>query len=177
MRAIPLLVALAVLGAGCGSAASDSSPLRALGVKPHRTCTHSSRGFRACTSFDDHGESTRLYRYAGRWRLLGVTAPAPAGWWRRVVTSPDGSMLLLQWSGECEVQSTYLVSSHGGGPRALFRRHESSAIGWKHGDALVRLTEAVWRGKKELYAPGVYRVDPRTLAVRRLRAEPGRGGC
>jgi hypothetical protein len=178
MRTIPLLVAVAVLAAGCGSATRDRSPLQRLGVKPHRSCTHASGGFRACTRFDAFGETSRLYRFhGGRWRPLAVTAPARAGWWRRVVASPDGSTLLLQWSGECEVQSTYLLPERGGRPRAIFRGHESAAIGWRHGDALVRLTEAVWRGHTEIHAPGIYRVDPGTLRVRRLRLVPGHGGC
>jgi hypothetical protein len=148
-------------------------------VKPHRSCAHASGGFRACTRFDAFGETSRLYRFhGGRWRPLAVTAPARAGWWRRVVASPDGSMLLLQWSGECEVQSTYLLSRRGGRPRPLFRGHESTAIGWSaDGHALVRLTQAVWRGSTEAFTPGVYRVDPGTLAVRRLRVGSGHGGC
>jgi hypothetical protein len=178
VRANPLLAALALVAAGCGNAASERTPLDAIGVKTHRSCTHASRGFRACTRFDHRGETSGLYRFSGNWRPLRATAPAPAGWWRRVVTSPDRSTLLLQWSGECEVQSTYLLSSRGGSPRALFRGHESTAIGWTHGgDAVVRLTEAVWRGNAEVHAPGVYRVDRRTLAVHRVRSKPGHGGC
>ena len=144
-----------------------------------RTCTHVSRGFRACTTFGERGERSAIYRRAGgTWTKVAGEVPQRRGWWRRVVASPDRRTLLAQWSGECEAQSTYLVSPRDGTARPIFRGHESEVVGWtRDGDALVRLREGIWHGRTRLYAPGIYCVDPRTLAVRRLRAERARPGC
>lgn len=164
--------------AGCGEPAEPvASPDTAV-VMPYR-CTHASHNFRACTRFDGLGEVTAIYRHwEGRWRRLGVAAPAKVGWWRRVVASPDGTTLLVQWSGECESQSTYLVSSRGGRPRPIFRRHNSTIAGWTHpGLARVRLSDAIWHKNAVVYGPGVYLVNPKTLKVLRQREKPARPGC
>ena len=142
-------------------------------------CTHVSRGFRACTVFLQTGEKSTIVRRSGSgWTRVSGPVPGRRGWWRRVVAAMDRKTLLGQWSGECEAQSTYFVSAAGGRVRAIFRRHESTVVGWTvDGQALVRLNEAVWRGNTEVFGPGVYRVDPLTLAVHRLREKPARNGC
>jgi hypothetical protein len=87
-------------------------------------------------------------------------------------------MLLAQWSGECEQQSTYLVSAADGRARPVFAGHASDPIGWTtSGLARVRLADQVWRGKTLLHRPGVYLVDPRTTSVRLERVVPASTGC
>jgi hypothetical protein len=179
VRFVPLLAAAVVLLAGCSSRSPDR-PISSdtVVVEPHH-CTHISGGYRACTRFGGLTEVTAIYRHwEGRWRRLGVTAPAPLGWWRRVVASADGATLLVQWSGECEVQTTYLVSRRGGRPRPLFRGHSSTIAGWTHpGLARVRLNEAIWRKNAEVYGPGMYLVNPKTLRVIGQSEKPARPGC
>jgi hypothetical protein len=104
--------------------------------------------------------------------------PGRVGWWRRVVTAPDRRTLLAQWSGECEVQSTFVVSVRDGRLRPVFRDHAATVVGWtRDGVARVRLAEEVWQGTRLLRRAGLYLVDPRTLAVRLERREPMRPGC
>jgi len=47
-------------------------------------------------------------------------------------------MLLTQWSGECEDQSTYLVSTFGAKMRPIFPANMSTAVGWSN-DARARV--------------------------------------
>jgi hypothetical protein len=104
--------------------------------------------------------------------------PYPAGSWvaDRLFLSPDGSLLLLQWSGECEAQSTWIVSASGGKPRPILPQGESRALGWaRDGSARILLPRAVCGGNGDRPA-GVYLVDPHTLKltlVRRVKPEPG----
>jgi len=61
------------------------------------------------------------------------TGRAALGHWARAEVSPDGSTMLLQWSGECEVPTAYLAPASGGRPRAVVRARlavESIALGW-----------------------------------------------
>ena len=153
-----------------GSAGADA--------QRHR-CTHVSGGFRACTTFVKAGETSAIYRRAGSgWVKVRGGLPHRPGWWRRVVASPDRRTLLAQWSGECELQSTYFVSGSGGGVRPIFRGHVSTIAGWTHpGFARVRLGEAIWRGGAMVNRPGVYLVNPKTMAVRLQLEKPARPGC
>jgi hypothetical protein len=142
------------------------------------TCTHVSRGFRACTTFTDTGERSLIVRRTGAgWTK--VTGGLPhGGWWRRVVAPPDRKTLLAQWSGECEVQSTHFVSSSDGRVRPIFRGHSSTIAGWSHpGLPRIRLNEAIWRGRHRIHTPGIYLVDPKTLAVSLQSPLPARLGC
>jgi len=176
MRAAVLLTGLLVV-TGCG--ASDDPPGSRAAHAPVLHCSHASRGFRACTVFQAPGERSALYRKAdSRWVVLRGRLPGRVGWWRRVVAAPDRRTLLAQWSGECEVQSTYLVSVRDGRVRPLFRNHATTAVGWtREGVARVRLTDEMWEGTRLLRRTGLYLVDPRTLAVRLERREPTRPGC
>ena len=102
--------------------------------------------------------------------------PAPEGWWRALILSPDGKTLLGQWSGECESQSTYLISTHGGRPRTVFRS-ESKARGWsKDGRARVFLAEHGF-GREVAYRQGLYLVDPKTMKRTLVRPVKTRQGC
>src|ERR1700750_1891415 len=126
-----LVAVVAVLVAGCGSSKKTAEgPMR--DSRPYTKCTHVSLGYRACTTFFASSEKpTAIYRRAdngwvkGRGRL-----PGRVGWWRRVLAAPGGRTLLAQWSGECEVQSTYLVSVADGMSTPLFGGHSSAGLGW-----------------------------------------------
>jgi hypothetical protein len=166
-----LLLAVAVLALGSPASAH---------FDPIRRCTHVSRGFRACTTFYERkDEQSAIYRHTGAsWTKVRGGLPHRPGWWRRVVAAHDRKTLLAQWSGECELQSTYFVSSSGGRARPIFRGHASTIAGWTHpGLARVRLEEAVWRKNVQVYRPGVYLVNPKTLAVRLQNERPARPGC
>jgi hypothetical protein len=63
----------------------------------------------------------------------GPNGRAALGHWERAEVSPDGSTLLLQWSGECEVPTGYVASASGGRPRAIVGGRplvESVTLGW-----------------------------------------------
>jgi hypothetical protein len=177
VRGAVLLAALLVC-AGCGGAAHEPSHSHAAKA-PTTRCSHSSRGFRACTVFRAPGERSALYRRTGSgWVVVQGRLPGRVGWWRRVVSAPDRRTLLAQWSGECELQSTFLVSVHDGRVRPVFRGHAATPAGWTQaGMARVRLADRIWRGKHVLRQTGLYLVDPRTMAVKLERREPVRSGC
>ena len=166
---IALLVGMAVLGTAAKPAAA-----------PVHRCTHVSGGFRACTTFfQQKDEQSAIYhRTAGGWAKVAAGLPRQHGWWRRVIASPDRKTVLAQWSGECEAQSTHFVSAAGGTVRSIFRGHASTIVGWSGRDlARVRLGEAIFRGNTQLWKPGIYLVDPRTLVARFERRRPPRPGC
>jgi hypothetical protein len=174
---IAVLLGALLVAAGCGGGSDDSSAHAA--KAPFARCTHASGGFRACTVFSAPGERSALYRSSGSgWVVVRGRLPGKAGWWRRVIASPDGLTLLAQWSGECELQSTYLVSPDQGGVRPVFAGHPSEALGWtRAGLARVQLAEPIWHGKTLLYRTGAYLVDPRTMTVRLARSTPAMSGC
>jgi len=175
---VAVLIGALLVVAGCGGR-SDQPPAAHAAKAPFARCSRASGGFRACTVFSAPGERTALYWYAGSdWVVVRGGLAGHAGWWRRVVPSPDHRVLLAQWSGECELQSTYLVSAAGGDARPVFAGHASEALGWTvAGLARVRLADQVWRGKTLLHRPGVYLVDPRTTSVRLERLVPASTGC
>jgi hypothetical protein len=178
VRVVVLLGALLVVVAGCGGR-SDEAPAAHAAKAPFARCSRASGGFRACTVFSAPGERTALYWYAGSdWKVVRGGLAGRAGWWRRVVPSPDHRMLLAQWSGECELQSTYLVSASDGGARPVFAGHASEAIGWTiSGLARVRLVDQDWRGGTLLHRPGLYLIEPRTMRVRLERLVAAPNGC
>jgi hypothetical protein len=142
-------------GINCGGAA-----------KAYRDCTRVSRGFRACTTYPANGsERSRIERHAtSGW--VTVVRPhdvAANGWWRRVIASPDRATVLGQWSGDCEIQTTYIIRVRHR-PRPVFLHAESFAVGWSDdGQARVLVTAADQDPRGDV-RPGIYRVDPRTLA-------------
>ena len=179
-----LVAVLAVVAASCGSnekTAADAARAEmakvqttcAEGVnceadRPFRKCTSVSRGYRACSTFFTTARHTAIYRRDGqRWCKVVGPVPRRHGWWRRVLPSPDRRTLLAQWSGECEVQSTYLVSVADPRPRALFPQYASGALDWSSdGRARVTLAEPVYATRTKVkFHPGTYRVDPATMAV------------
>jgi hypothetical protein len=99
------------------------------------------------------------------------------GHWERLFVSRDGETLLAQWSGACEIPTAYLVPSRGGMPRAITDYSKGSAIsfalGWRGSKARVRLSA----GEGSTVKPGVYLVDPATMAKRLVRPLRRRNGC
>jgi hypothetical protein len=96
---------------------------------------------------------------------LTVPLPERHGHWTRLLLSNDGLTYLGQWSGECEIQTAYLVPARGGRPRPITNyargSAQSVALGWVGRRARVRLPQ----GQPPSRAPGVYLVDPKTMAM------------
>jgi hypothetical protein len=195
MRWLVVAVA-AVTAAGCGSGHKTADEkVRAEMAKvqttcaegvnceverPFRKCTSVSRGFRACSTFLAADGQTAIYRRSGdRWQEVIGSLPRGHGWWRRVLPSPDRRTLLAQWSGDCEVQTTYLLSVGDRRVRPVFPRHTSGALGWSaDGRARVALAEPVYGSRTTVkFRPGKYRVDPTTMAVELERPLARRNGC
>jgi hypothetical protein len=91
----------------------------------------------------------------------------PAGWWTAAFLSPNGSRLLLQWSGSCEIPIAFFGPASGGtlrtvtGQAELAGAPESVALGWSGPRAVVDLPKGACGGSAS--RPGVYLVDPATL--------------
>jgi hypothetical protein len=185
-----VVAVMAVLAAGCGGVektAGDTIKAEmgkvqttcAEGVNcggdrfhPLRKCTHKSRGFRACTTYRERSEETGIYeRGRDGWTKVAGAARR-VGWWRRVIAAPSRTVLLGQWSGECETQTTYIVER--GRARPIFAQSESYAVGWSNdGRAQVRVPMEAPDPRGDVRA-GIYLVDPRTLA-HTLERSLGRG--
>jgi hypothetical protein len=194
---LALVIGAAVLTAGCGSteptavekARAEMAKVESTcteGVncakdRPFRKCTHVSRGFRACTTFlERQNEKSAIYRrVAGSWVKAAGSPRGRPGWWRRVVAASNRRTVLAQWSGECEIQTTYLVSVADGAARPILEGLPSTAVGWaSDGRARVRLPADFWGMKaKRIFKAGIYRVDPVTLAVTLERAIPTGPAC
>lgn len=172
-RAAVVFVAVTLLAPGCaGSKASQpgsqSTTARLLGKVMDRKCTSVSGAFRACTVFHVNGEESRIERREGsRWSALVTPERAPYpghGWWERVLPDPRGRTLLAEWSGECEVPFTYLITAGAPTPRRVFRPEPAVPLGWTQGGlARVKLLEPVASTKTR---PGVYLLTPRGRVVR-----------
>ena len=104
---------------------------------------------------------------AGRRRVLVGAVPGPpdgkrTGRWRWVLVSPGGGRLMAQWSGECEVPSTFLLSTSGAGlrrPEGGKLEHDvtTHGLGWTpRGDAVVQYDDAACG--TGIPRPGVYLV-------------------
>ncbi len=184
MRWAPALVlAIALTGCGAGQKPGTHAVQTGKAQAPHAArlrCTSVSLGFRACTAFGLSDERSRIQRRHGAsWEIVAGPADGRHGWWRRIVASPDRKTLLAQWSGECEIQSSYLVSTETGKARPIFRGRESTAAGWsRDGRARVRLPASLYGADKKIrFQAGIYLVDPKTLAISLERSIPQRHGC
>jgi hypothetical protein len=94
----------------------------------------------------------------------GTNDATPAGHWRWAIPSPDGSTLLAQWSGECEVPVAFLVDGATGtmsevtGGGGLRDAPESTGFGWSpDGRAVVALWGGACGGGFDV--PGIYLFD------------------
>jgi hypothetical protein len=90
-----------------------------------------------------------------------VTDGDPSGHWRWARPSPDGTWVLAQWSGECEVPRAFMVGSDDGVPEPVTGewglRHgpESIGLGWAPGGkALIDLPVGYCGGSAK--RPGAY---------------------
>jgi len=195
------LLAVAVLVAGCSGrektgddkTAAEMAKVEttcAQGVncaadrfRPFNKCTHMSGDFRACTAFSGSAERSRIEAKRGsRWVVLFDEMTAPKGghgWWRRVIASPDRRRLLGQWSGECEVQLTYVVTLADRTMRPILEGLPSTAVGWgADGRARVRLAAEFWATKaKRIVKAGIYRVNPANMAYVLERRVPAKAVC
>jgi hypothetical protein len=179
--ALALGVAAVLTGCGGGPKAVERAPEAKQVVKHLRECTHVSGGYRACSTFSlPRGERSWIQRREGaRWKTVLDPPPVRSGWWRRIMTSPDRRTVLAQWSGECEIQSTYVVSAETWKARPIFRWSSSTAVGWAaDGRARVRLPAPVYGTDNRIrFWPGIYLVEPETMAISRERSIAGRPGC
>lgn len=180
-------VAVALLAAGCGGSSDSQSTSDGAATQQGkvigRSCTAASGGFRACTVFHRGGEVTRIERRAGSgWSVLLAPGRAPYpghGWWRRVFADPHGQTLLAEWSGECEIPFTYLITTHTPTLRQVFRPQPADALGWtSDGLARVKLLQPLPATKtRARLSSGIYRVTPRGSVARLERRLPPSRGC
>ena len=90
-------------------------------------------------------------RYDGR---------AARGSWRWILPSPDGSKILGQWSGECEVQTAFLLDGEGRHPEPVVGATyadapQSVGLGWSgSGFPVVHLPQGACGSSAEV--PGIY---------------------
>lgn len=160
MRVRSALLLLALLGAGCGGDSATKS------AAPEETCKIVG-DFRTCGGVGGPAAADRPHvdrREGSGWREIAGPPVAKvhgrwAGHWRSLHVSPDGMMLLVTWSGECEIPTAYFLPAAGGGLRSVAGKVESVGLGWsKAGEARVELLGgACGHGTKK---PGVYLVDP-----------------
>ncbi|HYX88243.1 MAG TPA: GTPase RsgA [Gaiellaceae bacterium] len=178
-----LVASAALVLAGCGGGGGERT---AVAPAPRHVCEPTrAPPYAVCGYPLQKREPSSIWRSFGR-SAVELTGPAetvrqdphPSGFWvrERLFVSPDGKTLLAQWSGQCEVQSTYLVSAETGRRRAILApADESSALGWtKAGLAKIRIPRPVCGGAH--LAAGIYAVDPVTLKptlLRRVKPRPG----
>ena len=122
--------------------------------------------------------AVKLDRPRGDSYSLTLRPAEPNGFWRKLELSPSLKWWLGQWSGECEVQSTYLIPAHGGKPRRILAgADESEALGWtREGRAKILIPHSACGGSR--HPAGIYAVDPNTLKLTLLkRVKPRPGGA
>lgn len=177
-----------LLAAGCGgsevSQARSQAPARQLDKVIRTHCSSVSGGFRACTVFHRiAGEVSRIERRHGtRWSVLlsARREPYPRhGWWRRVLAGPHRETLLAEWSGECEVPFTYLITTDTLALRQIFPLQPVTPVGWtSDGLARVKLWKPIDASKTRVARPsGIYLVTPKGRVVRLERRVPPSLGC
>jgi hypothetical protein len=180
------VIALLVLQA-CGTAepiatetvaraAQSPSPIKRQHQKVRPTCSRAARDgvriYRVCAFFGSARRESFIAVTTGSGRRRRVAGAPPsgrltraAGHWRDVWPSPDGTMLLAQWSGECEIPTAFFITLDDGSMRVVThdrdwtRAPESEALGWTPaGLALVRLERGLCGAGAS--RPGVYAIDP-----------------
>jgi hypothetical protein len=180
---VALFACVGLVVVGCGGGGRERV---ATAESPHQVCEPTRAvGYTVCGYPLQKRAPSSIWRSFGR-SAVRLTGPAetvrhdphPAGYWvrERLFVSQDGQTLLAQWSGQCEVQSTYLISTDTGSRRAILgSADESSALGWtRDGSAKISVPRPVC-GSAHL-AAGIYAVDPVTLRpklLRRLKPRPG----
>ena len=187
-----LLAPLALIAAGCGGIEATHSASKAFdNCEPAASAgivvcgypiRRSSRQSTVWTRV-----SGRLEQIAGPARIAMDGIPPkpvinahPVGFWipQYVSRSPDGRMLLAQWSGECESQTAYFISIADGKVRAIFGPSDSAGQGWtKDGRARVRLGYPIFAKHRIRFPAGMYDVDPLTLKRTLERRVPQTPHC
>jgi hypothetical protein len=90
-------------------------------------------------------------------------AGAKVGHWARAYPSPDGKVLLAQWSAECEVPIAFFVRGRDGAPKPVLGKSlrdapMSVADGWtRDGRAIVEFPAAACGSG--IHKPGIYFVS------------------
>jgi hypothetical protein len=184
-----LTVGVVILLAACGPAepggptaesraapSQSPSPVKQQSRKVRPTCSHAARDgarvYRVCAVFGSARKESFITVTTGLGRTRRVAAGPPsggltrtAGHWRDVWPSPDGTMLLAQWSGECEIPTGFFIRLDDGSMRVVThhrdwtRAPESEALGWTpEGLARVRLRRGLCGTGAS--RPGVYAIDP-----------------
>ena len=183
-----VLVGVVLLAAGCGASKVAQTNSQTTGTKLGKVmetrCSSVSGGFRVCTVFHSSGgEVSRIeHRDGPRWSVLLAADRAPYplhGWWRRVLADPQGEMLLAEWSGECEVPFTYLITTDTTALHQVFRLQPVTPLGWTNdGLARVKLWKPIHASKTSIARPsGTYLVTPKGQVVRLERRAPPSPGC
>jgi hypothetical protein len=130
-----VVVTSALMLAGCGSTTT-------------RTVTRVQRcnGIAADLTFHYAICGGRFMR-DGKVLAIGRPHGAKIGHWAKAFLSPDGKTFLAQWSAECEVPTSFVVSVRGGVPRAVTGEADwveappSVADGWtEDGRAIVEIS-------------------------------------
>jgi hypothetical protein len=177
-RWLAWLVVVALLTAsGCGQEEERAATPSASGTTPKlRDCRpiaqDPGRDLLLCRERRRDGHGAFAVDDPGGRRVLpieppGATATASdagrVGHWEWAALSPDGSMLLAQWSAECEIPIAFFVPAEGGEPRVVTGEEDwatsptSLALGWTtDGRAIVLFPEANPCGV--VGAPGLYLV-------------------
>jgi hypothetical protein len=97
----------------------------------------------------DDGVSTRVIDVEPPGPTPTASAAGRVGHWAWAALSPDGSMLLAQWSAECEVPIAFFAPVKGGEPQVVSGERDwatsptSIALGWTaDGRAIVLFPDA-----------------------------------
>jgi hypothetical protein len=188
------LLAVAALAGGCGGEdeqrAATTQPRTATTGTEDRCVTARAPGFRLCgqpgparrtiPSTIQRRDATSARRTLAGPPDRSIVDGIPHGHWAAAWLSPDGEMLLAQWSAECEIPIAFFVEAHTGEMRPVTGEAnwadapESIALGWNaDGRARVRLTKGYCGGAK--HPPGVYLIDPSTGTLTRAMPAAARG--
>jgi hypothetical protein len=119
-----------------------------------------------CHGLTPKGPASRLLSLApdGSTRTLVGAGGRGGGHWRFAYASPDGSTLLAQWSGECEVPTAFRVPIQGGEPvtltgEPLAEAPNSTALGWSPDGRTIAYLPADPGCGSGIPESGIYLVD------------------
>jgi len=105
------------------------------------------------------------------------TSTTAAGYWEWAIPSPDGTMVLAQWSGECEAPEAFLVATATGTTRPVVGDGGpggalTEGLGWApDGRAIVHVLSGGCG--PDVPEPGTYLVNPADLTTQQVLPEAG----